>query len=185
MRALLQLRFCATKDLLKAGWVKTANFLAIVRTWWNILNVKHVLPILLGWSQSVPLQHLLRFMYIEENKETAGKDDLSQRFLTQVSREGLMHPSENVFLLCIMAEKVRESIFSESKKLFLSYCMQKDVFTSILSVFNSIGTFPHICKNGYPLQVFWKMAGAAYVNCFMKNFTSETNDFLYTGRKRC
>ncbi len=123
---------------------------------------------------------------VEENEEAAGKD-LSQRFLTQVSRGGLMHPSENVFLFCIMTEKVRENIFgdTESKKLFLSCAMQKDVFMSILSnVFSSIGTFPHICKDGHPLQKFWKMAGAAYVNCFIKNLTSETNDFLHAGRKR-
>ena len=62
--------------------------------------------------------------------------------------------------------------------------MQRDVFVSILSkVFESVKTFPGSCKEGHSLQKLWKMAAVA-VNCFMKNFTSETNDALHANRKR-
>lgn len=127
-------------------------------------------------------------LFMEESDEGV---HARERFLEQVTRGGLIKPSDLLYIFCLHAHQLHKVLFSDDtiKNKFISSHLPRAVFSEVLK--QKLGSEDDTrslvqvkCSMGHDMSPFLEKAGNTFCNCMLKNYVSEVNDQLHEGRKR-
>ena len=116
--------------------------------------------------------------------------DTRQEFLAQISRGGLLKPSDVVYITCMHAFVLYNTIKmnSESFSLLLTSPNPRSVFTTYFSnlieesnCVTSIMTTA--CRGGHKFQIYVRKLTDILFNLMAKNYVSELNSSIHANKK--
>ena len=128
---------------------------------------------------------------MEEHSVAFELADMRQEFMAQISRGGLLKPSDVVYITCIHAFALYNAIKnnSESFSLLMKFSNPRNVFTTyFLNLIEESNCLDPImttaCKSEHKFQIYVQKVSDILFNLMAKNHVSELNSSIHVNKKR-
>ena len=128
---------------------------------------------------------------MEEHSVAFELADMRQEFMAQISRGGLLKPSDVVYITCIHAFALYNAIKnnSESFSLLMKFSNPRNVFTTyFLNLIEESNCLDPImttaCKSEHKFQIYVQKVPDILFNLMAKNHVSELNSSIHVNKKR-